>query len=519
MHAIISNVAKLHSIGILHRDLKPSNILVNVTNNGHVKIVIADFSSSVSQKVYRAQLYGNFPPDLVFPITEEYKRKTSSSEFYNNMNADNDTHFVLPSPREETVEYAPPEVILCDLSSSQTPNKLNYQNCAFDEDFPYSYDIWSIGVIFLEFILGTAHIFNTDQKTYSMIKHKLKKIKLSEKKAGDFHSHSDAYFDRKLEEYSYQASLSEFCIFNRTFVDVTELDQMMKFNSLYLVSVCSIKDISKAILRRDPLGVGFHDENGLDLLSKLLKWDPSEVICFHFYLIFILFYFNVYIPYHANKRISLRDALVHPYFTSSSSSSSSNKNENENENENETKPTTTTDSDSGSSSSMKSKEIIIFCPDPNVDQYNSIFMKKLYDFFKSPYKDLIESPSLRHLKLGQSSWYNHLQISSYTNNDDNTLKKEGSNNNSLTTQASSDFQGIISTYSDTDNLVFWCPICGKSFKGNWDACHFHVTSRKHGNECVYSDLIPINNISSKIASKISESIKLYYFLYVYFKII
>jgi serine/threonine protein kinase len=58
------------------------------------------------------------------------------------------------------------------------------------------------------------------------------------------------------------------------------------------VAECGLQALRTAILRRDPLGIGFDDYWGLDLISRLLRWNPKE-------------------------RIDLRQAFKHAYFTGS----------------------------------------------------------------------------------------------------------------------------------------------------------------------------------------------------------
>jgi serine/threonine protein kinase len=40
---------------------------------------------------------------------------------------------------------------------------------------PGSYDSWSIGVLFLELLLGTPHVFTVDQRTRAILAHKLRR--------------------------------------------------------------------------------------------------------------------------------------------------------------------------------------------------------------------------------------------------------------------------------------------------------------------------------------------------------
>jgi len=87
---LITSVAFLHEKGIVHRDIKPSNIMCKMSDR--INCILGDFSSGYNDYVTR-NLYTNGP-----------------------------------SSSEQTIEYTPPEVL---------PN----------DDNPYSYDSWSIGVV------------------------------------------------------------------------------------------------------------------------------------------------------------------------------------------------------------------------------------------------------------------------------------------------------------------------------------------------------------------------------------
>ena len=109
---VLSGLAHLHARGIVHRDVKPSNILVSV-GGGRVRFKRADFGSAVG---------GGAPAEL-------YEEQAGGT---------------LPGTQgEETAAYAPPEVRLSD------------NGAPYDALAPASYDIWSLGIVVLEVVLGT----------------------------------------------------------------------------------------------------------------------------------------------------------------------------------------------------------------------------------------------------------------------------------------------------------------------------------------------------------------------------
>lgn len=118
----------MHINGIVHRDIKPSNILcksnvdlqniqVHMVVEPQINCVVGDFSSAY----------------------DEY----SSNTFYTGG----------PTRLEHTNEYAPPEAIFGftynDTSVGIAP----------------SFDIWSVGILVLELLLGTPNVFSVDQRT------------------------------------------------------------------------------------------------------------------------------------------------------------------------------------------------------------------------------------------------------------------------------------------------------------------------------------------------------------------
>ncbi|CAC9699010.1 serine/threonine protein kinase, putative [Plasmodium sp. DRC-Itaito] len=119
LHQILNGIYVAHKKGITHRDIKMENIFVSSTTPFTVRI--GDWGSAV-----------------------EYKNE----------------HFsFIPSEDEETDGYQPPESLFGHM-------KNNFMR------LPY-YDMWSIGIIFLQFILGTKNPLEVKHKENER---KLKKI-------------------------------------------------------------------------------------------------------------------------------------------------------------------------------------------------------------------------------------------------------------------------------------------------------------------------------------------------------
>ncbi|KAL7547053.1 hypothetical protein ACHAWF_010370 [Thalassiosira exigua] len=238
---LIASVAFLHERGIVHRDIKPSNIMCKTTPQMRdgaippkiesVRCLLGDFSSAWDEFSGR-NLYSNGP-----------------------------------SSKEQTDEYAPPEVLF--QGSSWSP---------FFGKNPFSYDSWSIGVVALEMLLGTPNVFSVDQRTTALLTSRLQKEGASPK---------------DIQRALYLAALSQFCIY------VPSEDRhwpLRRGDPLHLVRIvkssCTLKDFHSALRARDPLGIGFDDDAStlLHMVWRLLDWNPLE-------------------------RLSPSQALLHPYFS------------------------------------------------------------------------------------------------------------------------------------------------------------------------------------------------------------
>jgi len=183
-----------------------------------------------------------------------------------------------PSSKEQTDEYAPPEVLFQSLKQGRRGKSQSWS--PFFHKNPFSYDSWSVGVVALEMLLGTPNVFSVDSRTTSILTNRLKKEGASS-------------YD--IQRALYLAALSQFCIYVPTESEGKNWP-LRRGDPLGNVAVvkhkCTLKDFHRALRARDPLGIGFDDESNtlLHLVWRLLDWDPS-------------------------LRLSASEALEHPYFS------------------------------------------------------------------------------------------------------------------------------------------------------------------------------------------------------------
>ncbi|XP_024523224.1 uncharacterized protein LOC9639111 [Selaginella moellendorffii] len=236
LRQLLLAVKACHDRNITHRDLKPENMVVqepvDSTNKSikwpaNLSLRLIDFGSAINPFTLQ-HLYGS----------------------------------AGPSRNEHTPEYAPPEALLFDHWMHFHPNQTK------------AHDIWSVGVIMLEIVLGTPHVFQISARTRVLLDRSLG--------GWDEESKNVAYMLR---------AFMEMCIFlprvpprhhrNET-VNHQEESQLASMD-------CSEAALQRKIQQRDPLGLGMPDIWSFRLLRQLLQWYPED-------------------------RISVDEALSHPYF-------------------------------------------------------------------------------------------------------------------------------------------------------------------------------------------------------------
>ncbi|XP_062022295.1 uncharacterized protein LOC133738725 isoform X2 [Rosa rugosa] len=226
-----------HDRNITHRDIKPENMVLCFEEqdtgrclkgiphgeNFTSKMRIIDFGSAMDEFTLK-HLYGS----------------------------------TGPSRAEQTNEYTPPEALL-NANWYQMPTNTTLK-----------YDMWSVGVVILELILGSPNVFEITSYTRALL---------------DQHLEG---WNEGLKELAYKLrSLMELCILiPGSFLHHHHTDRVGASPASWK---CSEEFFSHQIKSRDPLKLGFPNVWALRLVRQLLLWDPEE-------------------------RVSVDDALRHPYF-------------------------------------------------------------------------------------------------------------------------------------------------------------------------------------------------------------
>ncbi|KAK6937572.1 Protein kinase domain [Dillenia turbinata] len=218
-----------HDRNITHRDIKPENMVIcfedqstgrclrrtpsnNVKYNTKLRII--DFGSALDEFTIK-HLYGT----------------------------------AGPSRAEQTHEYAPPEAFL---------NASWYRGSS---STTLKYDMWSVGAVILELILGSPNVFQIHPLTRALLD-----------------QHLEGWND-DLKEIAYKLrSFMEMCILipgssSKHYRVGKKKDEVGVSPASWR---CSEESFSDQIKTRDPLKIGFPNIWALRLVRQLLMWDPSS---------------------------------------------------------------------------------------------------------------------------------------------------------------------------------------------------------------------------------------------------
>lgn len=232
-----------HDRNITHRDIKPENMIVC-------------FEDQDSGRCLKGSPSGN----------ENYTTKLRIIDFGSAIDEFTIKHLygaVGPSRNEQTYEYMPPEAFL-NATWYQGPTSITTK-----------YDMWSVGVVILELIIGSPNVFQINAITHALL---------------DQHLEG---WNEGLKALAYKLrSFMELCILlpGSSSKHLRTWGNNRKSSGSPASWKCSEEFFSSQIKSRDPLRIGFPNVWALRLVRQLLVWDPED-------------------------RFTVDDALRHPYFS------------------------------------------------------------------------------------------------------------------------------------------------------------------------------------------------------------
>jgi len=136
---VLLALAAVHQQNVTHRDVKPENLLVT-------------FPGCHAEEAARR---GCRPESMHLRLIDFGSAVDGHSAFHLYGRGG-------PSEAEQTAEYAPPEAVFGRFWGRQPVAKRLWP-----------YDVWSLGVVWLELLLGTPHVFQVSARTRAMMDVKL----------------------------------------------------------------------------------------------------------------------------------------------------------------------------------------------------------------------------------------------------------------------------------------------------------------------------------------------------------
>jgi serine/threonine protein phosphatase PrpC len=137
-----------------------------------------------------------------------------------------------------------------------------------------------LGVLALELLLGTPNVFSVDQRTNALLTNRMRRSGAS---------------DDEITHALYLAALSQYCIRPKGGRNWPLRDGDPLHKAEMAKQSCTLQDFHRALRARDPLGIGF--DSSTDLLLHMI-WQL--------------------LAFHPSERMTAKEALDHPYFTSPS---------------------------------------------------------------------------------------------------------------------------------------------------------------------------------------------------------
>ncbi|GBG29723.1 Protein kinase, putative [Hondaea fermentalgiana] len=261
LRQVCEGLVALAEENVAHRDIKPSNLLLSELDNSPsakswpFRVKLADFGSALDTEdgPLNARLYGAAGPTM----------------------------------HEETRWYRPPEAFLAAETSQRFPYMGNDLNGVEDASRPlpyHAFDMWSLGVVALEMLLGTAHIFQISDRQRARLRAKLTQV--------SYLYSSPQAFEAALESRCAFAALQDFGIGPPPSTSDGHLDSAHDAAAAAAGKGSNRTKFRAMVRERDPLKTGFYfahagefdsveemelyGDDELDFVWWLLQWSPFD---------------------------------------------------------------------------------------------------------------------------------------------------------------------------------------------------------------------------------------------------
>lgn len=210
---LLEAAAVVHAHNVTHRDIKPQNILLRQSASGSladIELRLADFGSALDPHTLHM-----YPPGG-------------------------------PTAREQTRLYSPPEALFSE-------------EVVYFAQQPHAFDMWSVGVVWLELVLGTSQVFQLEHRTAAVLDARMRHASAAER--------ARAHLLRALTEYCIyppRAGHSK-ASFGRA------ARQTHSSSGVRTEAACTVHDLQRVLVRLDPMGVGMPSVWDRHLLLRLLE--------------------------------------------------------------------------------------------------------------------------------------------------------------------------------------------------------------------------------------------------------
>lgn len=244
-YQMLHGLAVVHDLNITHRDIKGSNIFVTDTWPPVVRL-------------------GDWGSALAVPPSDELLALYGSEG---------------PTEDDETIAYRPPEAVFDEgvLARAGVARAGPWRAQA--------YDLWSMGVLLLEMILGTHEVFKVDDRRWLRQEHQLRHSVPAERLAQG--RKLQAMLDLCIAPRGMPKGAPLSWFFEEQGEDAeAEVEAKAETQPAPLPLVlpktqepwCSDEDFADVLRQRDAAGVGLPNREGRDLLRRLLAWAPEDRI-------------------------------------------------------------------------------------------------------------------------------------------------------------------------------------------------------------------------------------------------